>query len=98
MPAPSASSVSVLLSKARSRPVDGQRYAIRPGSTLQRGAGGTAADWSYGTQGALSFLIELRPTSGSEGGFVLPPEQIVPTCEDSLAAVLELADWVISHR
>jgi carboxypeptidase T len=78
--------------------VDGQRYAIRPGSTLQRGAGGTAADWSYGTQGALSFLIELRPTSGSEGGFVLPPEQIVPTCEDSLAAVLELADWVISHR
>jgi carboxypeptidase T len=76
----------------------GQRYGVRPGSKLQIGAGGTAADWSYGAHGALSFLVELRPASASDGGFVLPPEQIVPACEESLAAVLELADWVVSHR
>jgi murein tripeptide amidase MpaA len=75
----------------------GKRYAIRPGSKLQIGAGGTATDWSYGAHRALSFLVELRPASSSDGGFVLPREQIVPACEESLAAVLELADWVVSH-
>jgi hypothetical protein len=28
---------------------------------------------------------------------VLPPEQIVPTCEESLAGVLALAEWMIEH-
>ncbi|MGE0870363.1 MAG: M14 metallopeptidase family protein [Kofleriaceae bacterium] len=71
----------------------GQPYAIRPGSQLKTGAGGTLGDWAYGATGALSFLIELRPANGP-GGFVLPPEQIVPTCEESLAAVLELAESI----
>ncbi|MGE0551502.1 MAG: M14 metallopeptidase family protein [Kofleriaceae bacterium] len=71
----------------------GQPYAIRPGSKLKVGAGGTLGDWAYGATGALSFLLELRPANGP-GGFVLPPEQIVPTCEESLAAVLELADAI----
>src|SRR6185295_2491524 len=39
----------------------GEPYAIRPGSELSRGAGGTATDWTYGEHGALSFTVELRP-------------------------------------
>jgi hypothetical protein len=45
-------------------------------------------DWMYGEAEALSYTIELRPKGGS--GFVLPPEQIRPTCDEGLAAVLEL--------
>ncbi len=75
----------------------GEQYKVRPGSSLQVGAGGTAGDWSYGVHGALSFLVELRPSSSSDGGFVLPPEQIVPTRDESLAGVLELAEWLVSH-
>ncbi len=61
-----------------------------PGQALKRPLG----DWAYGERGVLSFLIELRPSAG-KGGFVLPPEQIAPTCDESLAAVLELADAVV---
>ena len=51
-------------------------------------AAGTLSDWMYGEAGATSFTIELRPKGGS--GFVLPPEQISPTCDEGLAAVLAL--------
>jgi carboxypeptidase T len=53
-------------------------------------AGGTALDWSYGQRGAAGFTIELRPKGGN--GFVLPPEQIMPTCDEGYAAVLALAE------
>jgi murein tripeptide amidase MpaA len=43
-------------------------------------ASGTATDFMYGEAGALSYTIELRPKGGS--GFVLPPEQIRPTCDE----------------
>jgi carboxypeptidase T len=51
-------------------------------------AAGTASDFMYGEAGALSYTIELRPKGGT--GFVLPPEQIRPTCDEGLAAVLAL--------
>ncbi len=75
----------------------GYQYGVRPGSTLSVGSSGTLGDWAYGERGALAFLIELRP-SGGKDGFVLPPEQIVPVCDESLAAVLALAEAVISER
>jgi murein tripeptide amidase MpaA len=64
----------------------GQRYDIRAGAQLYPAAG-TMTDWMYG-EGATSFTIELRPKGGS--GFVLPPAQIRPTCDEAFAAVLEL--------
>jgi len=77
---------------------NGERYAIRAGSELTVGASGTAGDWSYGTYGARSFLVELRPTSRADGGFELPADQIEPTCDESLAGVLELADAMLVRR
>ena len=67
----------------------GKRYKLMSAAELYA-AGGTALDWSYEKGGAYGFTIELRPTGGS--GFVLPPEQIVPTCDEGLAAVLALAE------
>ncbi|MGH1347027.1 MAG: M14 family metallopeptidase [Nannocystales bacterium] len=69
----------------------GEHYKLMSAAELYA-AGGTALDWSYGEGGADGFTIELRPTGGS--GFVLPPEQIVPTCDEGLAAVLALAERV----
>ncbi|MEX1366570.1 MAG: M14 metallopeptidase family protein [Nannocystaceae bacterium] len=67
----------------------GQRYRLMPGESLYPAAG-TLMDWVYGDQRAMSFVIELRPRGGS--GFVLPPDQIVPTCDEGLAAVLSLGE------
>ncbi len=67
------------------------RYALMPGVQLYAAAG-TMSDWEYGEAGALSYTIELRPKGGS--GFVLPPSEIRPTCDEGLAAVLALG----SHK
>ncbi len=67
----------------------GKRYKLMTGTDLYT-AGGTAPDWTYGDRGAMGFTIELRPDGGK--GFVLPPEEIVPTCDESVAAVLALGE------
>ena len=65
-------------------------YRLMSGVDLYAAAG-TMTDWMYGEAGALSYTIELRPKGpGGANGFVLPPEQIKPTCDEGLAAVLAL--------
>jgi hypothetical protein len=64
----------------------GQRYKL----VRCNGASGTFSDWMYGETGAMAMIVELRPASGGRNGFVLPPEQIKPTCDEGLAAVLAL--------
>jgi carboxypeptidase T len=66
-----------------------KRYVLQSGADLYTAAG-TATDWAYGDAEALSFTIELRPSGRGRTGFVLPPEQIKPTCDEGFAAVLEL--------
>ena len=63
------------------------RYRLIRGVELYPAAG-TMTDYMYGEAEALSYTIELRPRSGS--GFVLPPDQIKPTCDEGFAAVLAL--------
>ncbi|MFT3698710.1 MAG: M14 family metallocarboxypeptidase [Kofleriaceae bacterium] len=53
-------------------------------------ASGTMEDWMYAEGGALSYTIELRPKNGLRNGFVLPPEQIKPTCDEAFAALVAL--------
>jgi hypothetical protein len=67
----------------------GERYRPLSGESLYP-ASGTLMDWAYGTHGIASFVIELRPRGGT--GFVLPPHQITPTCDEALAGVLALAE------
>ena len=62
-------------------------YRLMQGVELYPAAG-TMTDFMYGEGNALSFTIELRPKS--RGGFVIPPDQIRPTCDEGLAAVLAL--------
>jgi carboxypeptidase A2 len=69
--------------------VGGSIYDARPAWSLYL-ADGTCSDWAHGAAGAISFTFELRPDSASGGGFVLPPEQIVPTAIENRAAFLDL--------
>jgi len=71
--------------------VHGETYVAGTGGDLLYLADGIFPDWTT-EQGALSYTIELRP-SGSPG-FELPPEEILPTCEESFQAALEMLRFV----
>ncbi|MBL9147983.1 MAG: hypothetical protein JNM94_04750 [Phycisphaerae bacterium] len=63
----------------------GQTYEAGPiGPTLYL-ASGNVVDWAYGARDALAYTIELRDTG--QFGFVLPPDQIVPTGVETFAAM-----------
>ena len=48
-------------------------------------------DWVYNTQDVkVGFTIEYRDTG--RYGFVLPPVQILPNCEELMAGMLALVD------
>lgn len=72
--------------------VHGAYYRPQPASDLYI-ADGIASDWSY-SEGMWGFTIELRPDENSNFQFELPPEQIIPTGEENLQAVLTLAEFV----
>ena len=53
-------------------------------------ASGSAIDYLYGSLGIKNaFVIELRDTG--RFGFVLPKEEILPTCKETMAAVIGMA-------
>ncbi len=65
----------------------GETYVAGTGGDLLYLADGVFPDWVT-DRGALSYTVELRPTGSP--GFDLPPEEILPTCEENLAGVLAM--------
>lgn len=55
-------------------------------------ASGIFPDWSYDQYGILGYTIELRPAT-FQPGFLLPPEEIVPTSEENFAAAMVMAQF-----
>lgn len=52
---------------------------------------GSSIDWVYGTQGIrMAFVYELRPGSDGLPGFVLSPEEIIPTSEELLDSLVAM--------
>ncbi|HKD41157.1 MAG TPA: M14 family metallopeptidase [Myxococcaceae bacterium] len=72
------------------RSVHGVHYQSGQGSRILYIAAGTAHDWAYGERGAAAWGIELRGA-----GFVLPPEQIIPTGEENLEAILQICESLL---
>jgi carboxypeptidase T len=75
--------------------VHGKIYVPQPSSELYPTAGDTT-DWTYGTYGIPSFTIELRPRTFQEGGFILPPDQIMPTWEENRPAAFRFIEQLLA--
>lgn len=71
--------------------VHGTSYTPQRGIDLYA-ASGSLGDWSYEGAGLKGWTIELRPVSNGQGGFVLPPDQIIPTGEEIFQAVLMMGE------
>lgn len=53
-------------------------------------ASGVFTDWAHHAMGMTAFIIELRPKRAPF--FELPPNEIIPTCQENLPAFLYLAE------
>lgn len=71
--------------------VHGEQYDYGPIYHSIYPASGGATDWSYETAGNYAFTIELRDRGTY--GFELPPDQIIPTCEENFPAAMYLSEW-----
>ncbi|NGO51567.1 M14 family metallopeptidase [Allomesorhizobium camelthorni] len=74
--------------------VHGKIYVPQQSSELYPTAGDTT-DWTYGTYGIPSFTVELRPRTFQEGGFILPPDQILPTWEENRPAAFRFIEQLL---
>lgn len=60
-------------------------------------ASGSSADWTYGVVDIVySYGVELRDKG--RYGFLLPADEIVPSGEETLAAILALAEYVLNNQ
>jgi murein tripeptide amidase MpaA len=74
--------------------VHGLSYGYGPIYSTIYPCSGCDVDWYYADQGIFSFTTELRDTG--QYGFLLPADQIIPTCEENFAAALYLSEWFTS--
>lgn len=73
--------------------VHGTRYDIGSSTTILYAAAGGSDDWAKGGAGVkYSYTIELRDTG--YWGFLLPPEQIIPTGEETFEGFKVVANFV----
>ncbi|MGD8451850.1 MAG: M14 family zinc carboxypeptidase [Phycisphaerae bacterium] len=71
--------------------VHGKYFEQGPIASTIYACNGGSIDWSYGVADRISFSFELRDTG--QYGFQLPPDQILPSCEEYLPAIMHLTEW-----
>ncbi len=74
------------------RSVHGTPFTPQPAYALYL-ASGTSLDWAWDEAGTYGFTYELRDTG--QYGFVLPPDQIVPSGEEILESLLWTGEQVL---
>lgn len=75
--------------------VHNHTYIAGPGGATLYLASGTMPDWTYGQRGAYAWTIELRPVD-AQVGFLLPPEEILPTAQENYEGILALSESLSS--
>ncbi|XP_032920959.1 carboxypeptidase O [Catharus ustulatus] len=70
----------------------GTSYKVGSTALILYSNSGSSRDWAHTIGIPLSFTFELRDTGTY--GFVLPADQIQPTCEETMLAVTTIIDYV----
>ena len=74
----------------------GKEHIAGPVRTTIYACSGISVDWAYGeAKIPYAFTLELRDTG--QYGFLLPPEQIIPTGEEIMAFHVYMAQQIIKE-
>lgn len=77
--------------------VHGTQYQVGSVTELLSPGAGGSDDWAYGTDiFRYSQTVEVRDTG--RFGFLLPPDQIIPTAQETWAAIQATARFIISQK
>ncbi len=76
--------------------VHGKTYVHGPIFTTIYPASGVMTDWFYGARDVFSVSYELRDRG--QYGFLLPANQILPTCEEAYAGIIAEVTHVVPWR
>ncbi|XP_018415909.1 PREDICTED: carboxypeptidase O-like [Nanorana parkeri] len=72
--------------------IHGLKYSVGPASHILYINAGNSMDWAADLGIPLTYTFELR--DNGTYGFVLPENQIKPTCEETTAAVLSIIEYL----
>jgi len=73
--------------------VHGKRFEVGPVCEIIYQASGGSLDWTYAVARVkYSYGVELRDTGAN--GFILPPEEILPSGEEIMSAVVYMAQFI----
>ena len=77
----------------------GENYTVKSAfSIYSRPTSGTAVDWAKGElKIPYAYTIELRGKADNPAGFLLPPEQIIPTGEEIMAFHVVVAQQIVKE-
>ena len=59
-------------------------------------ASGVASDWAHGVAN-IPYVIAMELRDTGKHGFVLPPEQIIPVGEETMAFHVSIAQQIIEE-
>lgn len=77
--------------------INGTEYTIGNSAEVLYPAAGCSDDWAMGGAGInMVYVFELP--GGGPHGFDLPPERILPVCEETWEGVKVIADYVYQHK
>ncbi|MCK5223044.1 MAG: hypothetical protein KAR14_15765, partial [Candidatus Aminicenantes bacterium] len=78
--------------------VNGREYVPGSGSYNIYTTNGGMIDWVYGTFRIPAYTIELPPEYSFRGGFFTSQEEIDPTFNENLPAMLYFTNYVIDNK
>ena len=75
----------------------GTNYTVGSSTNVLYEAAGGSDDWAHGVAGIkYAYTMELRDTG--DHGFVLPPEQIVESGEETILALIDMCHAIAVER
>ncbi|CAI9579113.1 unnamed protein product [Staurois parvus] len=77
---------------ARLTQIHGTKYRVGSASHILYNNSGSSRDWATDLGIPLSYTFELRD-NGTDG-FILPADQIKPTCEETTVAILSIIEYL----